>query len=145
MAKATTQDIKDFGFAAEQFGTPEDWDAPATGFLARLLVGIAADVRHRAGASVYDASGTSGITHERLLKAEKYFAAAELWRRRAQFFEANMQAANAEGSERLVARFYANANECRDIADNELARLSSSTADSAISSSVVQSGAYPDV
>ena len=92
MAKVAIQQIIDAGFSSAQFGTPADWDVPATGYLARLIDDAAVWVAAKVGQPAYDAA-VSGVALLRLTRAELCAAKAELWRRRAAFLDANAQSA----------------------------------------------------
>lgn len=141
MPKAVIQDLKDFGFTAEQFGTPADFDA----YLQAVIDTAAAHAKDRVGATVYDAATSGDVTFGRLRAAETYYAAAELWRRRKQFFDAAAQAVNAESSERLIARYERNAGEAEGVADRAIALIGGETVTGALAVGRVETGLYSEV
>jgi len=97
MPKAVINDVVQMGFAAAQFDEPRDWDV-AGGFIDAVLSDAELRVVDAVSQAVYDAATSGSINFVRLRDAEKYFCAAELWRRRAQFI-ANESAANRTAQE----------------------------------------------
>lgn len=91
MPKVTIQDVTDAGFNAKQFGTPADWAATGTGYVARVITEAAVLVEDRVGAAAYAAATKESqpAQFQRLRRAELCAVKAELWRRRAAFLDAN--------------------------------------------------------
>lgn len=89
-AKASIQDVTDAGFRPEQFGTPADWEAADTGYLARILARASVWAAARYGAGYADVTAASApATFERLRQAELCYVRSELWKRRASFIDSN--------------------------------------------------------
>lgn len=142
MPKATINDLKDFGFRAEQFGTPGDFETATTGYLARLLADVEAFVSDQVGASAYTAA--SGITLVNIKNAEKYFAAAELYRRREAFKDSNVRIGNSEAAVVTInSRDLNTANEMETLAWDHLARVTGVRFGSGVAIGAVETGPYP--
>lgn len=137
MAKATTQDIEAIGFTATQFGDPADW-SDVSGYLDALLTAAALEVREAIGASTYDGAGSGSFTEHRIIEAEKYLVAAELWRRRAVFIERATVTGQRDSSVDEQTRCYKNAMAAEDAAWNYLEVLGATTRYGGISQSVVE-------
>lgn len=113
MSKATPADLTDAGIVADLFGqqTGAGWDG-AAGYLQKVLDTVADEVKDRVGAASYDALA-AGVTLTRVKIAEKYLALGELWRRRAQFLQAqSMQVRDNGFAPNLVAQALKAAEEC---------------------------------
>lgn len=90
MPKASIQHALDYGFRAEQFGTPDDFPTASTGYLARVLADAEQLVRANVGNAAYDAViDTGSLAWTRLRRAEECAMRAELWARRAAFIDAS--------------------------------------------------------
>jgi hypothetical protein len=87
-AKVSIQDITDAGFREEQFGTPDDWSAEGTGYLARVISRAEQWARGELGDGLYDAA-VAGTVAEHIRSAELCWCSATLWKRRAAFIDSN--------------------------------------------------------
>lgn len=148
-AKCTIARLVDAGFRQEQFGTPADFATAGTGYLARVLADVSAWARERFGAAAYDALAVdTDATYIRLAEAEKYKAAAELWRRRVGFLDANAMQGR-EGLAYLTQReCYAHAQQCDDMAEEFLQAAINgpdNTPGSLIAVGIVETGRFPPV
>jgi hypothetical protein len=147
MSIATKSDLTAYGFQAEQFGNPGDWST-ASGYLETILADAAAWARPEVGATVYDAAETagSGSNWQAIRQAEKYYAVAELWRRRAAFIDS--AAAGSEGDETAgaIARYETSAERYHQMAVQALARVSGSdpSSGSGVAIGHVQTGPFPE-
>lgn len=152
MPKATIQQLIDAGFTSQQFGSPADFTTATTGYLARVLLVASAWVSERLGAGIYAALvTTTDNAYVFAVQAEQYRAIAELWRRRAAFFDsagrAGMQ--DTEYSERR--EYLAHAAEAQAMADAYLADAQSALALTpdipgvGLSMLHVEHGAFPQV
>ena len=145
MAKATIQDLQDFGFKAQQFGSPSDFAAAGTGYLARVLNDVAVFVRDQVGAAAYDAQGAGTLAERHTRLAEKYFAAAELTTRRETFKDSDARLVGADGLEAPVSRSLNTAQRLDDIAWGYLARVvPGAGATGGVAVGHTQSGPFPE-
>ena len=145
MAKATVQDLLDFGFKAQQFGNPADFATASTGYLARVLNDAATFVRDQIGAAAYDAlvATSADELHTRL--AEKYFAAAELTTRRETFKDSDARLVGDDGLEAPASRALNTAQRLEDMAWGYLARVAPGVgANGGVAAGYTQSGPYPE-
>lgn len=144
MSIATTQQLKDYGFKAEQFGSPADFDV----YLQDILTAAATWASPEVGSSVYSAaeSAGSGTNWEAIGKAEKYKAIAELWRRRAAFIDGSATQAEGDPTPVLIARYEKSAKDYEDLARQQLARVSGDdpTSGSGVAIGHVQTGPFTE-
>lgn len=144
MPKAAISDVTDFGFRAEQFGSPADFMTATTGYVARVLNDVALVVEDHVGAIAYAAA--TGVQLFNIKSAEKFLAAAELWRRREAFRDSNTRIGGGDaGIETIGSRFLESASKMEELALDHLAKASSTTAVGGVSVGAVESGPYPAV
>lgn len=151
MPKASIQDVLDLGFSPVQFNGDGEFDTEDTGTVARLLADVSLEVRAEVGAATYDAADSAGtdtqkLHHKRLKDAERFLAAADLWRR-IEGFERQMRVAGREGdgAETIGSRQLANADAYEARAWAELGRITGATREGGISVGYVESGPYAEV
>ncbi len=143
MSKAAPADVENLGFAKEQFGSPSDWNA-AGGYLQDILDDVALEVKDEVGATVYDAASSGTLNFKRIKTAEAYFAAAELWRRRNQFFESAGAVSNSETDYLKQREFLSHATAAEAKAREELALVTAEPTDSGVKVGYVETGPYSE-
>lgn len=151
MSRATTSDVINIGFRAEQFGSAPDFATPG-GMVDTILTDIAIDVRAEVGADKYAAASPVGtdeqqLTFTRIRRAETYLAAAELCRRLAQFERqrAVLSGAQTDSKSPTAASLREQAQMYEDMSWQQLAYITGRSHDGALATGIVQSGALPDV
>lgn len=146
-AKITAAALSDFGFTPDMFRLADS--AALTTYIQTLLdgglnePGITTIVSDRVGSSIY--TGATGINLARLIKAEKYLAAAELYRRREVFETAEARAGGVEDVQQLSSRLLKRAEEYESIAEDELGRINGTIEGSGIAVGYTESGPYTAV
>lgn len=101
--KATIADLQDEGFVAAQFGMPADFDAPATGYLARVLKSASLWVEQKCGPSVYGAMPTDSYAEDSARQAEVQYASMVLFRRRYAYYESNAAIGSSKDEAMVLA------------------------------------------
>jgi len=131
MPKALVSDVISLGFRPEMFGRPDDFASPAAGMVWSILLAVSARVRAAAGVALYDAALVTAPNNDDarrfylLQDAEKYFAGAELWRRREAFADSELSVARGEGAGQTIgSRYLENAARFEDTANDRLAEAS---------------------
>ena len=142
MAKAVPSDLTDLGFAAEQFGSPDDWSTAESGYLARVIAGVAVEVEAEVGTAVYAAA--DGLTLARIERAERELASAELWRRLEQF-ERSAAVRRGENAETIGSRALKNADEAEARGWEAVARVTGVSREGSVAVGAVESGHYDSV
>lgn len=151
MPKALVSDVVALGFRAEMFGRPDDFASPAAGLVWSILLAVGLRVRALAGAALYDAALATAPSNDDarrfylLQEAEKYFAGAELWRRREAFADSELSVARAAGAKETTdSRYLENALRYEETANDRLAEATGQrlSAGSGLSCSYVETGPY---
>jgi hypothetical protein len=142
-AKVSIQDITDAGFRAEQFGTPDDWEAEGTGYLARVIARARQWARGELGGGFYDAA-EDGPVAEHIRYAELCWCSATLWKRRAAFIDSNAVSALGQLAYLDRREFEAQAARAMECAEAAIiaARGDGSFSGSALAVVAVETGPY---
>lgn len=145
MAKATVKDLTDAGFRTTQFGSPPEFEG-SDGYLAKILAAAGRWAEQRFGAAAYAALADPSFARDAVVHAEIYHSAAQLWRRRVAFLDANAAAARDEGFAYLNRReMLAHATECENQAELWIAKAvdgAGAVDGSAIALGLVESGRF---
>lgn len=99
--KATTNDLKDEGFVAAQFGNLNDSDF--TVYLTKVLQSASLWVEQKCTAAAYAAADTTTYAGDCAQKAELNYASAVLFRRRVVFYESNATSGNNKDEAMVLA------------------------------------------
>lgn len=140
MAKATLPQIQRLGFSAAQFGDPDDWLTPGTGYLAEILTSVGTFVRDEVGASGYDAATGSTLTD--ITEAEKALVSAELWRRRAAFMDSSASLGNSDSAYLIIREYLGNGDKAEERGLELIAKVKGSSVNGGIAVGVVESGHF---
>lgn len=99
--KATTNDLKDEGFIAVQFGGLSDSDFAA--YLGKVLQSASLWVEQKCTAAAYASADSSTYAGDCAQKAEVGYASAVLFRRRIVFYESNAVSGNNKDEAMVLA------------------------------------------
>lgn len=148
MAKIAIKDITEgLGFSASQFGGVLNFDN-AGGYIDDIITDAAREVEDAVGATRYAAAADGGTSSEqldftRITRAEKCLVAAELYRRRINYVDANMVAGRA--SKEVLDQqqsFIKQANSAEAMAWKEIELITGERRDYGASVGSVETGVY---
>ncbi len=146
MAKATVDNLVALGFQTEQFGAPDDFDTNSEGgYLFDVLTDSALEVEDKVGTENYEAASSSSVEFEYIKKAELYFSAAELYRRREIFDDANVRVGSQDSDPKIQSRYLKRADDYEVLANSYLAKLGTLFSTSSVSVGNVQTGHFAGV
>lgn len=122
MSKATTTDLREEGWRADQFGGDFANPAAFDAYLTTVLGEASRWAEQQIGAANYAAATAPSYLFDCLKRAERCYANAELWKRRAKFLDSQGNT-GLEQSDYLNRReYYAHANESWDCAQDSMRR-----------------------
>jgi len=138
MSKADHDDVKNFGFAPEMFRLSTD--SELNNYIDDILADISSIVSDRIGSSTYSAASDADLAY--LKKAETYFAAAELYRRREGFEKAELDLAGQDNQNTTESSYLKRAAEFEAIAETQLGNVNTGYPGSGIAVGFKETGPY---
>lgn len=138
MAKASNSDVKNFGFSFQMFELADE--AALDAYIDAILTDISSIVSDRVGSSTYTAA--TGADAARLKKAETYFAAAELYRRREGFERSEIDLSGQDNQGPPASLYLQSAKEFEALAETELGNVNTGYPGSGIAVGFKETGPY---